>query len=54
MEINVPANQNAKPTRGVAAENQPKFQRSFVDGDFDFVSFIKFFKRIIIIEDRIN
>ena len=37
-QMNSPSNQNAPPARGVAAENQPKFQRSFVDGDFDFVS----------------
>lgn len=36
--MNNPAHHRPPPARGVAAENQPKFQRSFIDGDFDFVS----------------
>lgn len=38
VQMNNPAHHRPPPARGVAAENQPKFQRSFIDGDFDFVS----------------
>ncbi|XP_063613201.1 serine/threonine-protein kinase 3-like, partial [Penaeus indicus] len=37
VQMNKPANHQPLPSRGVAAENQPKFQRSFIDGDFDFL-----------------
>lgn len=41
VQMNNPAHHRPPPARGVAAENQPKFQRSFIDGDFDFVSVLE-------------
>lgn len=56
IQMNNPANHHPHlahhhppASRGVAAENQPKFQRSFIDGDFEFVSvlgFVWFLKRV--------
>ncbi|CAL4178267.1 unnamed protein product [Meganyctiphanes norvegica] len=37
VQMNSPASQIPAPVKGVAAENQPRFQRSFIDGDFEFL-----------------
>ncbi|XP_064122922.1 serine/threonine-protein kinase 3-like isoform X8 [Macrobrachium nipponense] len=43
VQMNNPANHHRPlPSRGVAAENQPKFQRSFIDGDFDFLKHLTY------------
>ncbi|XP_071541225.1 serine/threonine-protein kinase 3 isoform X2 [Panulirus ornatus] len=42
VQMNNPANHHPRPSRGVAAENQPKFQRSFIDGDFDFLKHLTY------------
>lgn len=42
VQMNNPAHHRPPPARGVAAENQPKFQRSFIDGDFDFLKHLTY------------
>lgn len=42
VQMNNPGNHHPLPARGVAAENQPKFQRSFIDGDFDFLKHLTY------------
>ncbi|KAK7066363.1 hypothetical protein SK128_028439 [Halocaridina rubra] len=42
VQMNNPVNHRPLPSRGVAAENQPKFQRSFIDGDFDFLKHLTY------------
>ncbi|KAK4317534.1 hypothetical protein Pmani_011378 [Petrolisthes manimaculis] len=49
IQMNNPANHHPHlahhhppASRGVAAENQPKFQRSFIDGDFEFLKHLTY------------